>query len=183
MKLWLGCLYSHSKHFDNTSSEAPLFLTSTIIGPMQYKGGDGRDQVGVRASERSLLGGSPGKCKRESVGRSWKVLEALGSLVMDDGQVEMLAKPEAPAVKYKAGYSQCSFTQGGCRRCSGGASLGGGRERNEIRRLVWELELIYEEVSKGMIATKIVMEMLGASGWLQDSSLFSPHRSDELLKI
>ncbi|KAL3597217.1 hypothetical protein D5086_008854 [Populus alba] len=82
MKLWLGCLYSHSKHFDTASSEAPLFLTSTIIGPMQYKGGvkpfgtqapqqDGRDQVGVRASERSLLGGSPGKCKRESVGRSW----------------------------------------------------------------------------------------------------------------
>ena len=35
------------------------------------------------------------------------------------------------------------------------------------------MELIYEEVSKGMIATKIVMEMLGASGWLQDSSLFA----------
>ncbi|KAJ6936730.1 hypothetical protein NC652_011430 [Populus alba x Populus x berolinensis] len=178
MKLWLGCLYSHSKHFDNASSEAPLFLTSTIIGPMQYKGGDGRDQVGVRASERSLLGGSPGKCKRESVGRS----EALGSLVMDGEQVEMLAKPEAPVVKYKLGWMCHNFTQGGCRRCSGGASLGGGRERNEIRRLVWEMELIYEDVSKGMIATKIVMEM-GASGWLQDSSLFSPHRSDELLKI
>ena len=80
---------------------------------------------------------------------------------------------------------------------SGGASLGGGRERNEIRRLVWGMELIYEKVSKSMIATKIVMEMLGwccrislanstigivwwelAAGYKRQwlLSLFSPHR-------